>query len=358
MEYVSNNSLSRIAFRLIILVLVVFIMIYAAELLVPFTWALMISLASMNLVTRIRERSRMPYGLILMFYIVLIIVVFGAIMFFFYIELQGLISQLGQMQDRISVILHDLSVQLQGTGVDLPDHYDPVYFKNLVSQHNDILINVAGGIGMNLWNLLLMLFYVFFLLYYKDSLIHFAERRFKDPVQFEQFRKLVVTTLEISQQYILGMVILGLITAALAYLALILFGIKSAFFFALFFGFLSLIPVFGVPSGTVVIAIFALLTKDSAMTAVYLSIILLIIHVLQDNVLRPMIMGTRMEVNAFAVFFFVILGGFIWGISGMILFIPIAGIIKILLEHSEKGSHYAVFFAELPKKEKKNKTKT
>jgi hypothetical protein len=37
----------------------------------------------------------------------------------------------------------------------------------------------------------------------------------------------------------------------------------------------------------------------------------------------------------------------------MILFIPIAGILKILLEHSEKGSHYAVFIAELPKKKEK-----
>jgi predicted PurR-regulated permease PerM len=49
----------------------------------------------------------------------------------------------------------------------------------------------------------------------------------------------------------------------------------------------------------------------------------------------------------------VILGGFFWGVSGMILFIPLASVIKILLDQSPKGSHYSVFLTELPKKRKK-----
>jgi predicted PurR-regulated permease PerM len=68
-----------------------------------------------------------------------------------------------------------------------------------------------------------------------------------------------------------------------------------------------------------------------------------------------MLMGSKLEVNAFSVFFFVILGGFFWGISGMILFIPVASILKIILDRSEPGSHFSVFLSEVPKPEKTTK---
>ena len=89
----------------------------------------------------------------------------------------------------------------------------------------------------------------------------------------------------------------------------------------------------------------------------YVAIAMLVINFLQDNVLRPWVMGTKMEVNSFAIFFFVILGGFMWGVSGMILFIPLASVIKILLDQSPKGSHYSTFLTELPKAEKSKKKK-
>jgi len=40
----------------------------------------------------------------------------------------------------------------------------------------------------------------------------------------------------------------------------------------------------------------------------------------------------------------------IWGVSGMILFIPIAGVVKIILESKEEHGVYAIFFSELPRK--------
>jgi predicted PurR-regulated permease PerM len=353
-----SSALSRIAYRLTILVLVSFILIYAQSLLIPLAWALVISLASMRLVTRIHERTHLPYSLTIILFILGLLLIFGAVIFFFYLELLGLLSDLGLMQEKLSLVMHDLSLKLKGMGVDVPDHFDPVYFKGIVSQHNDMVIGLISSVGVNLWNVLLTLFYVFFLLYYKDSLLLFARRRFKEEAAYLKFRKIVTDTLGISQQYIAGMGILGLITSVMSYLTFLLLGIKSALFFAVFFGFLSLIPVVGVPVGVVIIAFFTLLTKDSALSTLYVVVALILLNFLQDNVFRPMVMGTKMEVNAFAIFFFVIAGGFFWGVSGMILFIPLASIIKILLDHSEHGSHYTVFLTELPKKEKKQKIKS
>jgi len=61
--------------------------------------------------------------------------------------------------------------------------------------------------------------------------------------------------------------------------------------------------------------------------------------------------------NAFTVFVAIIVGGMIWGVSGMILFIPLIGILKIYMESHEKNRNYAIFFSEIPKTPKQKSKK-
>jgi len=51
-----------------------------------------------------------------------------------------------------------------------------------------------------------------------------------------------------------------------------------------------------------------------------------------------------MEMNAGVVFTSVIIGGLIWGFSGMILFIPLSGIVKAFLDSSPSSKSFSVFF--------------
>jgi predicted PurR-regulated permease PerM len=352
MENSSNPKLQETTMRLLFFVLVCFILIYAKTLLVPFAWALMISLASAGFVGWIKEKTKLPYSLIVTLYMIVLFAAIGGILVFFAIELQVLLSDTAMMQDKLSIIMHDLSDEFRSVGFNIPDHYEPAYFKSILKEHDSDIMNMVSGLGSNLGNFFLIMIYTFFLLLSKDLMIRFAESRFENDEAREKFSKLNKQILEISQQYIVGTFLMGFIVFVLSYLVFLAFGIKASLFFAIFFGILSLIPVIGVPLGMVVIALFAALTKDSISTAIYISIALFILNFLQDNVFRPMLMGSKLAVNAFSVFFFVILGGFFWGISGMILFIPVASILKIILDRSEPGSHFSIFLSELPKPEK------
>jgi predicted PurR-regulated permease PerM len=352
LENTYNSTLHRLTLRTILLIVICFILIYTKSVLIPFTWALMISLASMKFVSRIKEHTRIPYSLIIILYLFVLFLIIGAVFIFFTIELRVLLADSGMMQDKLSVLMNELSTQLKGIGFSIPDHFDPDYFKGLIKENNGIIVNMASGIGTNLWDFLLVIFYTFFLLYYKDIIIHFAEKKYKNADDYERFKNLILQILDITQQYIVGMFLLGLIIAVMSYFLFIAFGIKAALFFAIFFGIMSLIPVIGVPMGMIFIGLFALISKDSVSYAIYISFALFILNFLQDNVFRPLLMGSKLSVNAFAVFFFVILGGFFWGVSGMILFIPLASILKIILDRSEMSSHYSVFLSEPPKVEK------
>jgi len=355
MRNLSYDKLQQTTMRLLFFILLSFILIFAKTLLIPFAWALMISLASGRSVDWIKQKTKLPYPLVVTLFMIVLFAVIGGILIFFAIELQLLLSDTAMMQDKLSIIMHDLSDQFRSLGFNIPDHYEPEYFKGIMQEHNSDIMNIVSGLGSNLGNFFLIMIYTFFLLLSKDLMMRFSESRFENDEEREKFKKLNKQIVEISQQYIVGTFFMGLIVFVMSYLLFLAFGIKASLFFAIFFGILSLVPVIGVPIGMVVIALFAILTKDTVATAIYISIALFILNFLQDNVFRPMIMGSKLAVNAFAVFFFVILGGFYWGISGMILFIPVASILKIILDRSEPGSDFSVFLSEMPKPEKTGK---
>jgi predicted PurR-regulated permease PerM len=352
MEKLYNAKLQETTMRLLFFVLVCVILIYAKTVLIPLAWALIISLASGRMVEWIKVKTKLPLALVVTLYMIVLFAAIGGIVFYLTIELTVLLSDVGMMQEKLSVIMHDLSEKFISYGFDIPDHYDSQYFKGILQEHNGDIIRMVAGIGSNLGNFILIMAYTFFLLLSKDVMLHFSESRFEKNEEREKFKKLNKQIIEISQQYIVGTFLMGFIVFAMSYLLFLAFGIKASLFFAIFFGILSLIPVIGVPLGMIVIALFTILTKDTISTAIYISIALFILNFLQDNVFRPMLMGSKLAVNAFSVFFFVILGGYFWGISGMILFIPVASILKIILDRSEPGSHFSVFLSELPKPEK------
>jgi len=92
--------------------------------------------------------------------------------------------------------------------------------------------------------------------------------------------------------------------------------------------------------------LFAILTKDNILAAIFTAVFVYVNNIIQENILRPWLVGDQLKINAFMVFFFIIVGGIVWGIAGMVLFLPIVGIIEIFLESNPKTAHYAIFLAD------------
>jgi predicted PurR-regulated permease PerM len=141
-----------------------------------------------------------------------------------------------------------------------------------------------------------------------------------------------------------------ILPAGLIILFFMLFIVSVISLFAVFLAILNLIPFVGNPIGMLVVALFTLVTKDSLLSLFLVIVALWLVNVVHENVLRPWLLGDKLKINAFVVFLSVIIGGLIWGVSGMILFIPITGIIKIILSQSETNAHYAILFSEKQKK--------
>jgi len=348
----TENSLIRTTARLIVATLVVLVMVVGKSFLVPLAWALLIALASYRFLHRMEEKTILSRSLINILFLLFILIVLFGVGYFFYVELSHIFKDLPALAHIISQRLHDLSLTLKDLGIVIPDHLDKAFISDWVQKHNDLIMNFISNIGLNIWNIILIMFYMFFLLYYRDLVIEFYVKKFKSEERLDLAKDRFNKSLNLIRSYIYGLVLLTLISAAMNYIVFLVFGLKFALFFAVFLALLNLIPFIGNPIGLVVIMLFAIITKENILIPILIFVGLFVMNFLQDNVIRPWIVGDKLKINAFAVFVAIIIGGMIWGVSGMILFIPIVGVARIIIESRKDSDAYVIFFSEPEKKKK------
>lgn len=347
-----QSNLLKTTARLIVATFVVVVLVVGKSFLVPLAWAFLIGAASFQFLNNLEEKTKLSRSLINTFFLLFILIILVATGYFFYVELAHIFKDIPTITQKIAERLHEISLKLQNYGITIPDHVDKTFLNNWVQTHNDFIMNFVSGIGLNLWNIILIMFYLFFLLYYRDLVIHFYVSKFKSKDRLDLAKDRFYKSLNLIRSYIYGLVLLTLISAVMNYVVFLAFGLEFGLFFAVFLALLNLIPFIGNPIGLIVIMLFATITNDNMLIPTLIFISLFVMNFLQDNVVKSWIVGDKLKINAFAVFVAIIIGGMIWGVSGMILFIPIAGVVKIILESKEEHGVYAILFSELPKKPK------
>jgi predicted PurR-regulated permease PerM len=281
-----------------------------------------------------------------MFFILSILLIILLIVYFFYWEIAYIVETLPSLTENISDKLHQVSISIGQYGVNIPDHITRDWIAKELKIHHDTVVAVLSSLGVTVADIFLICIYLFFLLYYQGIVHSFIEQKLKNKRKIENAKTIINKIQSLVNKYIIGLLLITLITFILNYIVLLLFQLKFALFFALFVSILSLIPYLGYPLGTLVIFLFAFLTKDNMLTAIFTAVFVYVNNIIQENILRPWLVGDQLKINAFIVFFFIIIGGIIWGIAGMVLFLPIVGIIKIFLESNPKTAPFAIFLAD------------
>lgn len=198
-------------------------------------------------------------------------------------------------------------------------------------------------------NLILVLVYFLFLLFYRGHIKIFF---LKHAVASQQgdMEHLIDSAANISQQYLLGiskMIVLLWIMYGIGFSVL---GVKNALFFAILCGLLEIIPYVGNIIGTVLTLIVAALHGADLSMLGGIFIVYGIIQLIQGWVLEPLILGPQVKINPLFTIFALVIGELLWGISGMILAIPMIAIFKIVCDHIEPLKPYGFLIGEIETK--------
>jgi len=258
-------------------------------------------------------------------------------------------SDMPGFSQKISDLLHNLSTTMGSYGISVPDHMNKAYIQDYISGHSDAITNALAGFGQGIGKIFLVAIYLFFLIYYRDNYLHYMTLRDKTPKKIGTNRKRFNDILDIINNFLYGLLIVTLIMGVMLYIIFLLVGLKYALFFGVLVALLSLIPYLGIPIGMVIVFLFGAITGDGLLVPLLAVGGIILSNMAQENIFKPIIIGDKIKLNAFMIFFSVIVGGLIWGVSGMILFMPLIGIFKLLLERNEQTKPLAVLFTHLPK---------
>jgi predicted PurR-regulated permease PerM len=176
-------------------------------------------------------------------------------------------------------------------------------------------------------------FFVFFMMYYKDRYRIFLHNALSE--RNKSIDNVIDSIQAITQNYIIGVITVISILAVLDTIGLWLVGIDHAVFFGVFAAILAIIPYIGVIIGSLPAILFSLLFTNSLWNPVAVMAVFFIVQLLEGNLITPNIVGSRVSINPFMALVALVLGGQLWGITGMIIFVPFLGIAKCIFDHVE-----------------------
>ena len=139
--------------------------------------------------------------------------------------------------------------------------------------------------------------------------------------------------------FIRGELILIVIMSVTTFIGLSIIGIPFAIVLAIATGILELIPVFGPIIAAVPPIALALLTANNFgwpgwVAATVVAVMYTVLRQLEDYLIIPNVVGRVVQVHPLVALFAIFAGLQIWGVTGMIIALPTAGVVRVLLSYA------------------------
>lgn len=318
-----------------------------ADVITPLLMAFFLTIMILPLFRWLRK-MRLPEGLAITASLLVLVVVVALIVWFFSAQIGGLVSDFPQIKQNVQSHLQHLSQWLNTkTGISTERQ------TQMLAEQNGKLMNyasgVAGSTASSVTGILIFIgllpIYIFLLLFYKNLLIRFVFMWF-DKSDQSRVEEVMRESEIIIKSYLVGLLIqITYITILLGGILLI-FGIKHAILIGAIFAVLNLIPYVGALVGNI---IGVLLTLSSTQEVTPILIVLgtiAFVQFLDNNILMPRIVGSKVKINALATIVGVIIAGALAGVSGMFLSLPVIAIMKIVFDRTNHLKQWGVLLGD------------
>jgi predicted PurR-regulated permease PerM len=192
---------------------------------------------------------------------------------------------------------------------------------------------LSATAGM-LVSLMLIPIHAALFLYHRGTFVRFLYKVAGERVQ-AKLSSALKETVHTYFNYIKGMIVVYIIVGILNSIGLLALGVKHAILFGMLTAVMTIIPYVGIfVSASLPVAV-SFITTDSVWYPIGVIFVFSFVQYLEANVIFPKVVGTQLNVSTWAMLMGIVVGGIIWGISGMILFIPFVAILKIISGHFE-----------------------
>ncbi len=192
----------------------------------------------------------------------------------------------------------------------------------------------------------MVLIYGLFLFFEEKSFQSKIEKLINGNINLVYLEKIISNIENAVSKYLGLKSAMSLTTGLLSYFVLLIIGVDFPAFWAFIIFILNFIPTIGSLIATLLPALFSLLQFGELLPALTILLFVGAIQVLIGNIIEPKLMGNSMNISPLVTIAALSFWGAIWGITGMILSVPIMVIIVIILSQFPQTRPIAIMLSE------------
>ena len=343
-----KSTLSNQVLILIAFIAIIFILYVLKPLMMPIMFAIILGVMIFPVQRFFEKKWRCNRLFATLFSIGIIFSITALILFIIFIQLQGFAENSEDYSVKITTIYQKIANYL-GDAFNISNSRlignNALNFETLLKGNMDKVTVFISESGSLFSDFVLIPIYLFFFLYYRRFFRNFAFKLFKNKSQ-SFINVMIKKVYNVQKNYLSGLLKVMVIVGILNTIALLILGINNAIFFGFFGALLIVIPYVGVVIGALLPALVALATKDSAWYAFSVIVVFGFIQFLEGNFISPKITGSKVSMNSFVAILSLIAFAMLWGISGMIVALPITATLKIIFDHTPGYEAYGFVMGE------------
>ncbi|WP_161891150.1 AI-2E family transporter [Pontibacter russatus] len=311
------------------LILFVYVLSMLADILIPLAFSGLIAILLNPLCNQFLI-LRIPKVLSILLTLLIAFILLGGLFYFLSSQIIQFGEMIPQLKYKLAQLLTDLQQYVEHTfGISI-QRQTQLLKETATGNRALVSQTVSGALGV-FGLLFLMPVYVFLLLFYKTLILNFLFEVFarKDS---QSVADILQETKSAIQSYVVGLLIEASIVAVLNATALIILGVPYGILLGVIGAILNMIPYIGGLIAIILPVLMATVTKDGYTTQLGIVGAYAVIQFIDNNILVPRIVSSKVQINALVSIIVVLLGGALWGVAGMFLAILFVAFLKIIFD--------------------------
>jgi predicted PurR-regulated permease PerM len=336
------------------------VMVFAKPVLIPLSMALFISFILLPVVKKLESWGLNKLLAAFLSLLMLFIIIGGSITLFS-AQIMSLSDQLDDFTVKIMKTLSEAVVFINNN----INFIDDLNREDLIEKGKEWVNESSGSLLQNAFSstaafvtgLITTIIFTFLILIYREGLTK-AFVAFGDDENKGKIFRMLKNIQSVGKKYLSGMFLLIIILGFANSIGLWIIGIDSPFLFGFLAALLSIVPFVGTTIGATIPVLYALMSSDSLWTPVAVMVMFWGIQTIESNFLNPKIVGNSVNVNALVAILSLLIGAAVWGIAGMVLFLPFAAMLKVICEEFDQLKPIAMLISNDISDDKKKEAKT
>ena len=324
-------SLHRGLQVLLFLVLVFLILVYAKPFLVPVTFGALLAMLFLPLSRRMEAGTNRAVANLLC--ILILVLVFAGLAALLSWQISDIASDADKIEKEMRSKMEQASTGIaERLGIPQEQQQEFIQKQRASTDVGGKVMTGLSSAGALLTDMVLILVYLFLFLYFRDRLRKFVLKLVPDQNQ-QAANKVMTDSRKVAEKYLAGLAMMIVCLWILYGIGFTIVGVKNALFFAMLCGLLEIVPFIGNIIGTTITVFMVLAQGGSGGMVIGVLATYAIVQSFQSYVLEPLVVGSNVNINPLFTILVLVFGEFVWGLPGMVLAIPVLGIIKIICDH-------------------------